>query len=312
MNDSTSIDELQQYIIRLEQQLAVYRGIVNQLPVGVRVYHMEDINDDTTLRLIDANPTSEHLTGVASVGTIGRTLDETSPDLRAQGIPQLYASVVRSGSPATFEVINADDETIENAFVIHAVPLPGNCLAATFEKLFQYDQAEYSAYALNAELQQQMLDQEAELRLYKLIVERANDGISFTDATGTIVSSNPAHRALYGYGDEIIGMPIGVTVAPEGARMLGAGMQQVMQRGTGAAKVSIAARTERPSRLKFRSSVSRIVRARFRGWLVLHAISASAKRTKPSGNNSNNTLLMHNKPLFANSQGPCCPLRMRW
>ncbi|NJP05356.1 MAG: PAS domain S-box protein [Chloroflexaceae bacterium] len=73
---------------------------------------------------------------------------------------------------------------------------------------------------------------EDELRLFQTIVERANDAIGCSDAQGTIIYSNPAHRALFGYGDEIIGMPMAQTVAPAGYPLLEAGMQQVMQEGS--------------------------------------------------------------------------------
>jgi rsbT co-antagonist protein RsbR len=74
--------------------------------------------------------------------------------------------------------------------------------------------------------------QEEELRLFKLIVERATDAIGFTDMQGNIIYSNPAHRALFGYGEEILGMPISITVAPEGAALLEAGIQEVFVHGT--------------------------------------------------------------------------------
>lgn len=78
----------------------------------------------------------------------------------------------------------------------------------------------------------QMQRQNDEFHLFKLIVERANDGIGVTDAQGRIIYSNQAHRALFGYGDEIIGMSVEQTVAPEGAALLGTGMQAVLQQGS--------------------------------------------------------------------------------
>ncbi len=73
--------------------------------------------------------------------------------------------------------------------------------------------------------------QEAELRLFKLIVEHANDAIGFTDTQGIIRYSNAAHRALFGYGDEIVGMHVAATVSPEGGALLETGMQEVLEEG---------------------------------------------------------------------------------
>jgi anti-anti-sigma factor len=190
---------LQQQVAELEQQLAVYRSIVAQLSLGLHVYHLEDIDDDRTLRMIDANSAVEALTGVAPERTIGRTLDESFPDLRAQGVPQLYASVIRSGEPTSFEVVYGDEQVIESAFAVRAAPLPGNCLAVSFENITQRKQDERELKRLNDELQQQVAVQATELHLAKASLDRAADAVFWSDTGGKLVYVNDAACANMGY-----------------------------------------------------------------------------------------------------------------
>ncbi len=161
-NDSETIVALQQHVSELEQQLARYRSLIDQLPLGIHIYHLEDPADDTTLRMIDANPAVEHLTGIVPEQVIGHTLDENFPDLRTQGVPQLYANVIQAGELHTFEVVYGDERVIESAFDVRAMPLPGNCLAVSFDNITQRKQAEQEVLRLHAKLQEQLANQHLE------------------------------------------------------------------------------------------------------------------------------------------------------
>jgi rsbT co-antagonist protein RsbR len=55
---------------------------------------------------------------------------------------------------------------------------------------------------------------EEELRAFKALVETAPDGIATSDMQGILTYANAAYRAMYGYGDAIIGMSIPSLVAP--------------------------------------------------------------------------------------------------
>ncbi len=60
------------------------------------MYHLEDLSDDRTLRLIYANPATEQMIGLKPADVEGKTLDDNFPRLRAMNVPQRYAEVVRS------------------------------------------------------------------------------------------------------------------------------------------------------------------------------------------------------------------------
>lgn len=110
--------------------------IIDNLQLGLHVYHLEDITDDRTLRLLYANNASELYTDVPSEKLIGNTLDENFPGLREKEIPQQYAEVVRSKKPIEIEAIfYGDDQVTEGWFAVKAFPLPHNCVAVTFENI---------------------------------------------------------------------------------------------------------------------------------------------------------------------------------
>lgn len=119
-----------------EDELKKAMEIVENIDIGLYVYQLDDLADDTTLRLIYANPASEQLTGVAVADIIGRTIDEAFPNLRAQNIPQRYATIVREQCPLSYDdLVYSDARVIESAFSIKAFPLMGQQVAVAFENI---------------------------------------------------------------------------------------------------------------------------------------------------------------------------------
>ncbi len=111
-----------------------YRDIVEHMQAGFYLYHLEDRDDDRTLRLIGCNPASARITRVPAAEVLGRTLDENFPRLRAVGIPQAYAEVVRTGRPWTSDQLPyGDRRVVQAAFIVRAFPLPHDCVGVLFE-----------------------------------------------------------------------------------------------------------------------------------------------------------------------------------
>jgi PAS domain S-box-containing protein len=122
--------------INKEQQQAA--DIFMNIRTGLHIYHLENIDDDSTLRMIAVNPASENLTGVHAKDIIGKTLDENFPGLREKGIPSDYANVVRTRISKQFEEVTySDGRVIEGAFSFNAFPLPDNCVGVSFENVSQ-------------------------------------------------------------------------------------------------------------------------------------------------------------------------------
>jgi anti-anti-sigma regulatory factor len=150
------IQMLQEENDRLRHEVQRYHSIIEQLSIGLHIYQLEDLNDDRTLRMVGANPVVEALTGVGPDAIVGKTLDESFPGLREQGVPQAYAEVVRTGTPFEAEQVYGDEHVIENAFAFRTVPLPNQELAVMFENITQRKQTEHALKQANAELEQRL------------------------------------------------------------------------------------------------------------------------------------------------------------
>ena len=126
-----------------EESIRIYEDIVRNIPVGLHVYHLENRDDDRTLRMIATNPAAEAFTGVKGEEVTGKILDENFPNLREQGIPQIYADVVRSGKENRFGDVLYEDERVERGwFSVRAFPLPQDRMAVSFENITERKQAE--------------------------------------------------------------------------------------------------------------------------------------------------------------------------
>ncbi|MEE8399591.1 MAG: LuxR C-terminal-related transcriptional regulator [Desulfobacterales bacterium] len=125
------------------EELLNFHAIFENMRAGLHIYHLEDLNDDRTLRMISANQAAADLTGVSVEDVVGKTLDENFPGLRAKGIPQAYAEVARMGKEKTFEeVVYGDDRVIQGVFSVKAFPLPRNCVGVSFENVTEIRKAE--------------------------------------------------------------------------------------------------------------------------------------------------------------------------
>jgi len=167
--------------------------MIRNIQVGMHLYHLENINDDRTLRMIAANAASEKLTGVAVADVVGRTLDENFPGLREKGIPQAYAEVVRSGMPFEMEdLYYGDSRVIENAFSIKAFPLPDDCVGVSFENITDRKRKEQERLELIA--------------FQESIIANADIWLDVLDKEANVVMWNKAAEKISGYGsNEVIG-----------------------------------------------------------------------------------------------------------
>ena len=121
---------------QIELELKNSKLITENIPLGLYLYHLEDISDDRTLRMIYANPVVKDLTGIGPEEVVGRTLDENFPGLRSQGIPQKYAEIVRSNKTFSFEeIVYGDNRVIQSSFSVMAFPLPGNHVGIAFDNI---------------------------------------------------------------------------------------------------------------------------------------------------------------------------------
>jgi PAS domain S-box-containing protein len=171
-----------------EEALHLANDIVSNVQVGMYVYHLEDIDDDRTLRMISANPATEEITGVKVSDIIGKTLDENFPYLRDKGLPQRFAEVVRNGETHTFEDITySDDRIMQACFSVKAFPLPHNHLGVAFENITEKVQAQNEIAESNSRLK--MAQEIGNVGSWEL--DLLTNKVTWSDHTYAIYEQNP-------------------------------------------------------------------------------------------------------------------------
>jgi PAS domain S-box-containing protein len=171
---------------QVETELQKSKLITDSIPVGLYLYHLEDLSDDRTLRMVYANPAVKALTGLWPEEVVGKTLDENFPGLRALGIPQRFAEVVRTQTAITFEDITyGDNRVLLASFSTKAFPLPGNMVGISFENITERKRIE-EALRLS------------ETGLRQLFQESPLSTMLFDRDTGDLVDVNAAALNAYG------------------------------------------------------------------------------------------------------------------
>lgn len=225
-----------QHVTALTQQIDMLTRFIAQTSQGIYVYHLEDVDDDCTLRMIIANPATIALTGMDNESIIGKTLDVIFPGLREQGVPQTFAQVIRTQTPVQFESVYGDEHVITSAFDVHAFPLPGNCVAVTFDNITQRKQSEQDLKKLNKELEQRVVEQYEELvknqALLHGFIENSPSIIFMRDLEGRYMLLNRQYQTIVNQpADELIGKTPHDVFPPATARQLLDHDDEVLQFG---------------------------------------------------------------------------------
>ncbi len=166
---------------QVETELQKSKLITDSIPVGLYLYHLEDLSDDRTLRMVYANPAVKTLTDLGPEEVVGKTLDENFPGLRALGMPQRFAEVVRTQTAITFEDITyGDNRVLLASFSIKAFPLPGNMVGIAFENITERKRVDEA------------------LNLFKESVENSSDAVGMSTPEGKHYYQNKAFDELFG------------------------------------------------------------------------------------------------------------------
>ncbi len=196
-SNTNELDSLRAEIAHLRQEVTMYQYIFAQSPIGTYVYHLEDRDDDRTLRMIAANPIVEQLAGLPPQDIVGKTLDENFPGLRDQGIPQAFAQVVRTGEPLETESLY-----VASTFMVRAVALPNDCVAVMFENITARRQAEQALRLANEELEQRVADRTAQLHYHQSLLQHVLNtspaAIYVKDLDGQFLLVNQRTSSLLG------------------------------------------------------------------------------------------------------------------
>ncbi|MEG3863479.1 PAS domain-containing protein [Microcoleus sp. herbarium12] len=185
---------------QVDESVRLYDQIVENMQIGLYVYHLENIDDDSTLRAIASNPAATRFTGLEMADVLGMTIDEIFPHLRSKNIPQAFAEVIRTQKAVEVEDIDCDESgKITRAFSIKAFPLPNNSVGVAFENIT-------ARKCLEVELQVALAQTERSEQLLRTVIDKTSDWIFAKNKQFRyILANNSLAEAIGKTVEEILG-----------------------------------------------------------------------------------------------------------
>ncbi len=127
--------------------------IVERMQTPMCICHLEEMQNEGSLRLVNANPAATAMLRWARSEMIGSYIDEVFPGLRRDGVTVRLAEVVRSGKSFEMEECSSSDpRNPDGCFSFKAFPLPGDCLCLLFEDISGRKRAEAEKKSLEDQL----------------------------------------------------------------------------------------------------------------------------------------------------------------
>jgi hypothetical protein len=112
----------------------MYSEIVNQMQSPVAVFHVEDINNPSPLRLIAFNSGAAKTTGMYAKNAVGKSIDEAYPEIVGRDVEKNMLEVIRSGRAKNLgNFQHSDGQALGGAISITAFPFSGNCVGLVFK-----------------------------------------------------------------------------------------------------------------------------------------------------------------------------------
>ncbi len=185
---------------QVDESVRLYDQIVENMQIGLYVYHLENMDDDSTLRAIASNPAATKFTGLEMADVLGMTIDEIFPKSRSKNIPQIFSSVIRNQKAVELEDIDCDESgRITRALSMKAFPLPNNCIGVAFENISDRKN-------LELELQIALEQTGRSEQLLRTVIDKSSDWIFAKDQDfRCILANNSFAQAIGKTVEEIIG-----------------------------------------------------------------------------------------------------------
>ncbi|MEM7553465.1 MAG: PAS domain S-box protein [Cyanobacteria bacterium P01_A01_bin.84] len=155
------------------EKIQIYEDIFQNLPVGLTIWNLENLDDLSSFCLVAHNPRASQILGVSLENFIGLRMIDCFPNILEDNALQVntYAQVVRTKQVQTLEEVSYGDEQILQSFYdIKAFPLPENQLGIAFENVTQRKQ-----------MQQDLAESE---HLYRTVVKSVKEVIFQIDTFG--------------------------------------------------------------------------------------------------------------------------------
>jgi hypothetical protein len=116
----------------------LYSEIINNMQSPVAVFHLEDIGQSNSPRLIAINPSAAKATGVNAENTIGKTIIEVYPEISRTNVEKAIVEVIRSGKAKNLGRFSLPIEgNLGGALSATAFPFSSNCVGLVFKQAAQ-------------------------------------------------------------------------------------------------------------------------------------------------------------------------------
>jgi len=113
--------------------LSFIDAIFSEINIGLLIYHVENVADIQTARLIYANKQASKYTGTDLQELVGKFIFEAFPGLADTEIRRLYSEVVTEKQARLVGVIEYSDERVKyGRYSTRAFPMPSSCLGVAF------------------------------------------------------------------------------------------------------------------------------------------------------------------------------------
>ncbi|MBD2464713.1 PAS domain S-box protein [Oscillatoria sp. FACHB-1407] len=179
----------------------LYADLVEQMPVGLVVWHLDHPDDAATFQLLAINALAREILGLPRQEELQQGYDPFPAFLKIE-MPEVYAEVVRSGvSRDLGELRYRDRHRVERIYSVRAFPMSQQRLGVMFEDVSDRVRAE-----------EQLRQSEQRLSFH---VQQTPLAFIECNGRGTIVEWNPAAERIFGYSrQEAIGQPVLDLIVP--------------------------------------------------------------------------------------------------
>ncbi len=111
-----------------------YFDVFKNMEIGICIYRLDDLKDEKSLRLVEMNPSAEHLLNISYKQSVGKNFVNIFPDFREKKFLYQCADVVRKKEAIDFgEIQFSENGNGVKWFAVRAFPQPDQSVSLTFE-----------------------------------------------------------------------------------------------------------------------------------------------------------------------------------
>ncbi len=147
-----------------EKRIRQYTEIVDKMDVGMYVVRALNLKDETSLKVVAANPAALRYSEKTYEAVVGRYMHEVLTNLQEKQFPQRYLDVMKTGMPAHLEdAYYNKDGSLREAYAVKVFRLTPDSVGVLFENMTEQKLAEERLRQFNAELEARVTERTTQL-----------------------------------------------------------------------------------------------------------------------------------------------------